>query len=67
MLTFHEYLEFVRLAYIENMDWRLGQTYFNVLAEHRQDLSEKVRTQPLDPFHNDGVIPEFLEWLQENW
>ncbi len=45
---------------IEN--WRYGQTYFNVLASIRSDLSETIRGTPYDPFYKDE-IPEATENL----
>lgn len=47
--------------------WRSGQTYFNVLADVRPDLSEELRASALDPFHGDDRIPMFLNWLRRNW
>jgi hypothetical protein len=54
-------------VHIDNRDWREGQRAFNVLHLMRPDLSEQIRATPLDPFHRDERLPEFLEWLKENW
>lgn len=62
---FHmEVLQFVRL---EAPEWRIGQTYFNVLARRRPDLSEQIRSGPLDPFYRNERVPEFVAFLAENW
>ena len=49
--------------------WRQGQTYFNVLASERPDLSEQIRgSVALDPFHKSGddLVP-FFEWVSTKW
>lgn len=46
---------------------RRGQWAFNLLFEVRPDLANKVRSTDLDPFYNDGLIPVFLQWVEENW
>jgi len=52
-------------------EWRVGQTMFNVLYEVRPDLSEQIRTTPLDPFYmDDASTPEFqsvCDWIERNW
>lgn len=44
-------------------EWRLGQTYFNVLYELRPDIADKIRGQlsTCDCFYNDKLIPNFLD------
>lgn len=42
--------------------WRYGQTYFNILASIRSDLSEAIRSTAYDPFYKDE-IPEATEKL----
>lgn len=38
-------------------EWRLGQTIFNVLAEHYPPLAEKIRYANADPFYiTDNVV-----------
>jgi hypothetical protein len=66
-MTFTEYLEEVRLEQELHPEWRRGQTYFNVLYDHRPDLSERVRATPIDPFYSDKNLHDFLAWLGVNW
>lgn len=70
-MTFEQYLEEVQATFQKwstaSNPWRLGQTYFNVLCELRPDLSERIRTTDLDPFYRDQIIPEFLNWVGEQW
>ena len=62
-----EYLKIVRTVHARTDDWRLGQTYFNVLTEARPELAEKVRGSMVDPFHNDAHIGEFLVFISDAW
>ncbi|WP_332645081.1 hypothetical protein [Aeromicrobium sp.] len=62
-----EYLQIVRTVHARTTDWRLGQTYFNVLTEARPELAEKVRGSIVDPFHQDARIGDFLVFVSDNW
>ena len=66
-MTFAEYLVLVAQTKNAEPEWRMGQTYFNVLFERRDDLSEEIRGGKLDPFHNDQAIPAFLSWASDQW
>lgn len=70
-MTYAEYLELAQKAlswYSHGPEaWRPGQTYFNVLAQNRPDLSEQIPGTALDPFHHDNRIDVFLKWVYENW
>lgn len=50
----------------ENSEWRLGQTYFNVLHTIAPDLANEIRGTDLDPFYKEGngYVEEFIEWLE---
>ena len=55
---------------IDAEDWRFGQAAFNVLAEWRPDLAERVRGTMLDPFYSsrgDTRLKTFLRFLEQNW
>jgi hypothetical protein len=65
--TFEEFTLRVTLAQVRNPSWRAGQTAFNVLWDMRPDLSEQVRSTSLDPFYVDERLPEFYEFVKENW
>src|ERR1041385_2126541 len=65
--TLADYFSEVYRRYGDEMGWRMGQTYFNVLYEMRPDLSERIRSTPIDPFYQDVYIPAFLTFVAENW
>lgn len=49
-------------------DERLGQYLFNYLyLAFREDVANKIRGSIVDPFHNDNLIPAFLEKVDELW
>ena len=64
---FAKYLKTVAALKRVHPEWRAGQAYFNVLLEGKTKLAERIRGTSLDPFHMDGVIPTFLEYVLENW
>jgi hypothetical protein len=66
-MSYFQYIAEVMRVKDGNPDWRMGQTYFNVLRQYRPDLSEQVRATKLDPFHIDSRIDAFLEFVSENW
>lgn len=66
-MTFEEYLVASFTAGVKWQDWRAGQCYFNTLWEHRPDLSEPIRGTALDPFYDDGKVPDFLVAVGERW
>lgn len=65
--TYSEYVAEVRNTLDQHPYWRQGQAAFNVLWNIRQDLANQVHTSKLDPFHRDDRLPEFYEWVEENW
>jgi hypothetical protein len=67
MVTFAEYLQAVADTWDEVTDWRLGQTFYNVLADERFDLSQLAQHKSCDPFYEDKNIPDFLVCVQANW
>lgn len=66
-MTFEEYTAAVEQARADNPNWRHGQAAFNALWHLRADLSERVRATTMDPFYNDARLPEFFEWVRQNW
>ena len=67
-MTFDEYVTAVQTTLNDFPEWRQGQTYFNVLADKRPDLSEQIRGTALDPFHKAGdSLTPFLEWVSAQW
>lgn len=71
-LTYTEYCEIVKQTMNSHPEWRFGQTYFNVLAGVRPDLSEQIRGSKLDPFYrgeheSDEAMTAFHQFLANNW
>lgn len=66
-MTFSEYKAAVRDALRRHPRWRAGQAAFNVLYEHRPDLSEQIRGSTIDPFHLYDVPRSFWEWVESEW
>jgi hypothetical protein len=66
-VTFDKYVEIVAWTDSLRANWRLGQTYFNVLYRIRPHLAEQVRATDLDPFFDDNRIPSFLAFIEANW
>lgn len=48
-------------------DMRLGQTLFNKLYQCNPEVADLIRGTSADPFHNDNIIPAFLERVDELW
>lgn len=46
---------------------RAGQNTFNTLYILRPDLSEQIRSGPLDAFYNDTKVDAMCEWIEANW
>lgn len=68
-MTFDEYLVRVMIALDQHPEWRVGQTYFNVLYRVRIQLAnEHIRGKPgIDPFYDDRIIPAFLAEVYKRW
>lgn len=67
--TVDEFILAANHAAVSN-GWRIGQAYFNTLRDLRPDLvlPEAVRGYAgLDPFHDDSLVPRFLEWVTAKW
>jgi hypothetical protein len=67
-MTYVKYLRrAIRQKQIMGLNWRMGQAYFNTLADVRSDLADLVRGSHLDPYYNDNRINEFLAFVAERW
>lgn len=72
-LTYDDYLEAVIIGAVQYKNWRVGQTAFNILAQMRPDLAERIRATDADPFYSDHLpnghdkIAVFLAHVRENW
>lgn len=63
LVEFSNYLYAVERACHEHPEWRLGQTYFNILFRMDPVLADSIRSGKLDPFYLDKRIPEFLKFV----
>ena len=70
-MTYADFIAKVNTLHIRLGDgrehWRYGQTYFNVLASVRSDLSEIVRGTVYDPFYEDKIPEKTEKLLQDMW
>ncbi len=62
-----DYLEAVATARAAHPEWREGQAFFNTLQVMRPDLGQSVVGSAIDPFHLDGNLRPFLDWLDDAW
>lgn len=46
---------------------RYGQVYFNLLKEHRPDISEKIRAGVIDLFYKDVIDTEIHRFVEKMW
>lgn len=46
---------------------RAGQNTFNTLMNCRPDLSEQIRSGPLDAFYDNTKLDAMCEWIEANW
>jgi len=72
-IAYDDYLEAVIINQVKYMNWRLGQTAFNTLAQLRPDLAETIRGTEADPFYADNLpagyqrVANFLAYVREEW
>ena len=67
-MTFRQFGEIASERFLNKPNERLGQAYFNTLAEVRPDLAEKIRGKiDLDPYYQDTQLTAFLSYLSEVW
>jgi hypothetical protein len=66
-VTFVDFLRQVAIRKESHPEWRMGQTYFNVLDEVRPILAARVTGTSFDPFYDDGLIGSFLNYIAPQW
>jgi hypothetical protein len=69
-ITAREFLEQAKASWNEDhAEQRLGQFLMNELWCFRPDLygDTGAASIQVDPYYRDDLIPEFEEWLLENW
>lgn len=67
MITFNDYLAMVSSAKVDHPEWRMGQTYFNVLYITHPAFADSFRSGKFDPFYLDDRIGSFLKLVSERW
>lgn len=69
--SFNDFLADASIVYEklkgDGFDYRYGQVYFNLLFEHRPDISEKIRGTTLDPFYKESVKSETHQFVEKSW
>lgn len=65
-MNFSEFLLEIAYYYYNNKEQRFGQACFNVLWELDESLAREIHSTELDPFFEDGRVPEFLAKVRDN-
>ena len=65
-VSFHEYIIVAAELFREN-DFRMGQTYFNVLLEMRPDIANHIRGTDKDAFYDNDKLPTMLAEVYKRW
>jgi hypothetical protein len=47
--------------------WRYGQTYFNMLAQSRNEVANTIRATDLDPFMSEEVTEQQHKLIEGIW
>lgn len=64
-MTFNEYIVASMKSQRLYPEQRVGQTFFNTLANVDPMLTNEIKGSDLDPFYHDQRIPDFLTRVQE--
>lgn len=67
MNEFQKYLDYVDAYGRKYPEQRSGQVYFNSLHLYDFELANAIRSTHLDPFYNDYVITNFLEYVEKHY
>jgi hypothetical protein len=65
--NFSHYLMEVVYVYHASLDYRFGQTCYNVLYDLDPDLATSIAGTHIDPYHFDERVPEFLKRVRDEW
>lgn len=70
-LSFNDFLADASIVYEkmkgDGFDFRYGQVYFNLLFQHRPDISEKIRGTSIDPFMREVVSSVTHSYVEKYW
>jgi hypothetical protein len=65
--SFNDYINRVLQMQEAHPEWRVGQTFFNVLYIMRPKMADQVRGSEIDPFYQDDRVLIFLAFVDEHW
>jgi hypothetical protein len=65
--TFSHFLTEVAYVYHASLEFRFGQTCFNVLYKLNPDLATSLTGTDVDPYYDDDKVPEFLKRVRDEW
>ena len=67
-MTFEEYCDQAENYYRANIGGiRKGQAYMTYLTIVNPRLENEIVGTDADPYYNDGLLPHFLQVIQERW
>jgi len=66
-MTFKDYIFDCLQFHLLYPKQRQGQVAFNVLADARPDISEKVQGTEIDPFYDDEHLLAFYDFVAKSW
>lgn len=66
-MTIEEYLIEVAAKKHATPDWRMGQTFLNVLHDVKHELCVELSGSEVDPFYDDNLIADFLVYVWLSW
>lgn len=61
------YLKRVAAKLYHDQTQRIGQAYFNALHDSHPAIADDFRGGDLDPFYRDGMVPQFLAFLAQEY
>lgn len=48
-------------------EWRVGQTYFNLLRSVAPRIADEIKSGPHDPFHSDSISTSTHLHVSQMW
>ena len=68
-MNYQEYFDQANRFFVKNQkDLRYGQALMNYLREISPNAYHSVMfADNVDPFYDDKLVPEFLNYLSNNW
>ena len=60
-MDYESIINVIELTKAQLVNWRYGQTVFNVLYFHYPVFADSIRATELDPFYRDDIAPKTLD------